>query len=52
MFDFLAEIFVMLLIAAIEAGGEIFFDGVMELIAKIPIAIWSTLQTIWQELWR
>jgi hypothetical protein len=50
MIDSLAEILMMPLIAAVEAIGEIFLEGVFELIAKTPIAIWSTLQSIWQEL--
>jgi len=52
MFDFLAEILVMLLIAAIEAVGEIFSEGLFEAIARIPVAIWNILQTMWQDFWR
>lgn len=52
MFDFLAEILVMLLITVVEAVGEIFFEGVIEAIARIPVAMWNALQTLWQDLWR
>jgi len=52
MFDFLAEILVMLLIAIVEAVGEIFFEGVFEVIARIPVVMWSTLLNLWQDFWR
>jgi hypothetical protein len=43
MFDFLAEILVMLVIAAIEVVGEILFEGVFEAIARIPVIMWNTV---------
>ena len=42
----------MLLLAAVEAIGEVFLDGIMELLAKIPVAVWSMLRDVWQEFWR
>ena len=52
MFDFLGEILLGIVFAIFEALGEIVFDGVMEAIAKIPVAIWNILQGLWQEFWR
>jgi hypothetical protein len=52
MFDFFCEILLGIVAAVFEALGDIVFEGVMEAIAKIPVAIWNTLQTMWQEFWR
>jgi hypothetical protein len=52
MFDFLGEILLGIVIAIFEALGDIVLDGVIEVIAKIPVAVWSTLQSLRQELWR
>jgi len=52
MFAVLAEIVVGVVIAALECIGAIVLDGVFEAIAKIPVAIWSAFQTMWQEFWR
>ena len=52
MFDFLAEIVLGVLVVALEFIGDIVFEGVVEVMTKIPIAIWNALQTMWQDFWR
>ncbi len=52
MFDFFGEISLGIVVAIFETLGDIVLDGVMEVMAKIPVAIWSASQSLWHEFWR